>query len=397
MLSSLYAEDIFLEFYSLMSRGDFIIENRDAEPIESFYSAIVSNKQLTKSQANFIIRLLSKYINDIEEKIEGVKETIENPRWKNSFREIDNSKKVSLHIDENHIQYLLIKFPFSFKETYTKEFIGNIRSISVWDVELKAQKVRLLDVNLVSFVDIAKKHRFEIDSNIVDAVETIEEYWNDQTDYIPHCVVEDSQVVLKNATESGLTFFESNRTGQIDKDLFLAKTLGHVAHGREPLTFLDKIVSSEENKFWIKTTESLLNLIKKIDNWPVIIILDRATDTIKWSNEFIEAINETGNHDLKTKICFRFPNSDAKGSAFNQWIKDHGYGAELKEGQIFICNHKPPKWMFKDNFDAKILVSNGIYPSTNTITESMCDSHHTVFFLGDIKPSEKRKKKIVEL
>ena len=53
--------------------------------------------------------------------------------------------------------------------------------------------------------------------------------------------------------------------------------------------------------------------------------------------------------------------------------------------------------MLKDEFDVKIVISNGIFPSTNTTTESLIDSHHTVFFLGDIKPSEKRKKKIVEL
>lgn len=398
MLSSVYTEDIFLQFCYLLDNDSFSVEHRDIEPIESFYNVIVANKQLTKSQSNFIIRLLSKYLSDIDGKIDGVKEAIDNPRWKNSFREIDFSKRISLHIDEtSYVKYLLIKFPFAFKDTYNQEFINNSRSLSHWDVELKAQKVKLLDINLVSFIDLAKKHKFEIDSNVLDAVETVEEFWNDQLDYIPHSAVENNIVVLKNATESGLQYFESNKTGNIDQDLFLAKSLGHIACGREPLTFLDKIVSSEENKFWVKSTESLLNIVKTINNWPVVIILDRATDTVKWCKEFINTIGETGNQHIKTKICFRFPNNDVQGSAFNQWIKDQGLGADMKEGQVFICNHKPPKWMFKDDFDVKLLVSNGIYPSTNTITESMLDSHHTVFFLGDIKPSEKRKKKIVEL
>jgi hypothetical protein len=397
MLSSVYAEDVFLQFYSLVDDSVFSIEQRDREPIESFYTTIVDNKQLTKSQANFIIRLLSKYKNDIGSRIIGIEETIDNPRWKNSFREIDNSKKLSLYIDDNHIKYLLVKFPFSFKEIYVKEFIGNSRNISVWDTELKTQKVKMLDVNLVSFVDLARKHKFEIDSDLIDAVETVEEFWNDQLDYIPYSAVENNQVVLKNATETSLSYFNLHRTGNVDKDLFLAKTLGYVAYNREHLNFLDKIVSSEENKFWIKTTESLLNLISSINSWPAVIILDRATDTIDWCNDFIKILNESGNQNLKTKICFRFPNSDSKGSAFNQWVKDNGFGADLREGQLFICNHKPPKWMFKDEFDVKILISNGIYPSTNTLTESFSDSHHTVFFLGDIKPSEKRKKKIVEL
>jgi len=397
MLSSVYTEDIFLEFYYLVDRNIISVEHRDVEPIESFYNTISSGKQLTRSQSNFIIRILSKYIHNIDDKIDGVKETIENPKWKNSFREIDNTRSLSLHVDENHVKYLLVKFPFAFKDTYAKEFTGGSRNLSAWDVELKVQKIKLLDVNLVSFVDLARKYKFEIDSTVIDAVDTVEEYWNDQLDYIPYCVVEDQAVNLKNATESSIDYFEKNKTGNIDQDLFLAKTLGYTAHNREPITFIDRIVTSDENKFWIKTTESLLTILKNINKWPVVIVLDRATDTIDWCSQFIDTLTETGNQDIKTKICFRYPNTETRGSAFNQWIKDSGFGADMKEGQIFICNHKLPKWMLKDEFDVNILVSNGIYPSTNTTTESLMDSHHTVFFLGDIKPSEKRKKKIVEL
>jgi len=397
MLSSVYTEDIFLEFYYLVDRNIISVEHRDVEPIESFYSTINSGKQLTRSQSNFIIRILSKYIHNIEDKIDGVKETIDNPKWKNSFREIDNTRSLSLHVDDNHIKYLLVKFPFAFKDTYAKEFTGGSRSLSTWDIDLKVQKIKLLDVNLVSFVDLARKYKFEIDSTVVDAVDTVEEYWNDQLDYIPYSVVEDRVVQLKNATESSITYFEKNKTGNIDQDLFLAKTLGYTAHNREPITFIDRIVTSDENKFWIKTTESLLTILKNINKWPVVIVLDRATDTIDWCSQFIDTLTETGNQDIKTKICFRYPNNETRGSAFNQWIKDSGFGADMKEGQIFICNHKLPKWMLKDEFDVKIIVSNGIFPSTNTTTESLMDSHHTVFFLGDIKPSEKRKKKIVEL
>ena len=94
MLSSVYTEDIFLEFYYLIDRNIISVEHRDVEPIESFYSTINSGKQLTRSQSNFIIRILSKYIHNIEDKIDGVTETINNPRWKNLFREIDNTRSL---------------------------------------------------------------------------------------------------------------------------------------------------------------------------------------------------------------------------------------------------------------------------------------------------------------
>jgi hypothetical protein len=397
MLSSVYAEDVFLKFYNLFDNNQVKVDSKDDSPIQSFYDVLISNKQLTKSQSNFILRLLSKYQNDLLTDIPDLKELLDNPKWKHTFREIDTSRNITLHIDDQQIKYVLAQYPFSFKDTFFKEFLNNSRSLSYWDHDLKVQKIKLLDINLVSFCEMAVRYKFTIDPQLIDIVDSIEEIWSESANYIPHSVIDSGSVLLKNATENSQSYFNNNSTGVLDQDLFLAKSLGYPALYIDQLKYIDKIVASENNKFWIKSLDSLIGMFKDLSKWPAVIILDRATDTDVWAKKFIEICNEI-DPSINVKICFRFGSEDPKGKDFNQWVKDNNLGGNLKEGQVFICEHKPPKWMFKyDDFDAKIIVSNGLYPSTNTLTESLLNSHHTVIFLGDIKPSEKGKKKIVEL
>ena len=396
MTSSIFVEDAFVKFYLLVDSSVISAEHRDLLPIESFYDVITAGKQLTKSQSNFILRILSKYKNDIESRIPDIEQIINNPRWKGSFREIDRSKKISLSEDSNRIVYIDAKFPYAFKDTFFKDFIAGARNISQWDNETKCQKIKLLDINLVHFYEQAKKYNFEIDHEIIDLVEGIEEIWNDQDSYIPYSEIVDGSVVLRNATESAAEYFEKEKTGDTDRDSFMAKTLGHPVKNLEPVRFLDKIISSEENKFWIKDNLSFIHLVKQIKDWPIVVILDRTADAEKWCRNFINDCSEQS-FEYKIKICFRHSNETPDGLNFNQWIKTNGLGADMTEGQIFVCHHKPPKWMFKEDFKIKMIVSNVLYPSTNSVSSNLLDNHPMVFFLGDIRPSEKRNKKIVEL
>ena len=52
---------------------------------------------------------------------------------------------------------------------------------------------------------------------------------------------------------------------------------------------------------------------------------------------------------------------------------------------------------FKDKEDITIIATNNLYPHTSQVTKDWLDSHPCVIYLGDIKPSEQKGKKIVEL
>jgi len=53
--------------------------------------------------------------------------------------------------------------------------------------------------------------------------------------------------------------------------------------------------------------------------------------------------------------------------------------------------------LFKDLDDVTLLVTNNVFPPTNVMTRDWFNSHPCVIYLGDIKPSETKGQKIVEL
>jgi hypothetical protein len=135
-------------------------------------------------------------------------------------------------------------------------------------------------------------------------------------------------------------------------------------------------------------------LHKQIDG-KICVILDRTSNTLDWLKNFVSCADESGISRQEIKVCFR-ENKDST-TGLNDWIKSAGVGGKVESGKILIFEFKPAKWLFKEQQDVKILVTNNLYPSTNQITKDWLNSHPCVIYLGDIKPSEQRGQKIVEL
>jgi hypothetical protein len=396
MTSVTYVENCFLLFFELVEEKKISLESSDVSPIRNFVNIMSDDRPLTRSQANFVLRLLGKYQSKINHHGIDISDIIQTPLWKNPFREIDNSKSISLESNNNQITYILARFPFSFKDTFFDEFLLKDRSKAIWDHDVKSQRIKLLDINLINFVECAKKYNFIISGEILDLAERLEEYWANEESLIPHSILLDNAVVLVNASSAVMDFFNAHKKNNIYHDLILAKSMGFFLR-KEPTNKIEKISAAEENKFWINSFETLIDILQSSDHFPAVVILDRASDNVSWAQHFISVYEKMNLPISDVKICYRFSNEIDDGRKFNDWVKDLDLGKNLDQGKIFICLHKPPKWMFKDNFDVKIIVTNGIYPNVNSITDSMVESFHTVLFSTDIKPSEKRNKKIVQL
>jgi hypothetical protein len=146
--------------------------------------------------------------------------------------------------------------------------------------------------------------------------------------------------------------------------------------------------------FWLKSNEDFFNIAKLITG-RICIVLDRTSNTLQWLQTFISDADRAGIFRDEIKVCFREDKTDTSG--LNQWIKGAGVGGKVESGRILIFESKPAKWLFKDNKDVKLLVTNNIYPPTNTLTRDWFSSHPCVIYLGNIKPSEQKGQKIVEL
>lgn len=397
MLSSHYIEDIFLLFYQLMIQHGFALSKQDSSAAYNFQNLLSSGGQLTQNQANFIIKILQKYKVIAQKYNFTYDDALASPTWKKDFRVLDLSKRIYLETDENGEIWVNLKFPYYLKEPFDKEFPpqSGYGVIASWDPDRKIRRVRFYDINIIALHEFAKLHQFEIDNSFLEASEIVENYWNEQDSFLPYSLIIQDKIVLVNSTESADEFFKDNANGNLEHDMFLAKSMNFpLREIKIPKKIVEKIATTENNIFWIDTYEKFFELYKSVDE-KICLVLDRNTNTKSWLKEFVEESEKFGISRRDFRVCFRAPKEDTSG--LNQWIKDSDLGGPIADGKFFIFLHKPAKWLFKDKVDVKIIVTNSLYPDTSGLMKDWINGHPCVVYFGETKPTPAKGSKIVNL
>jgi hypothetical protein len=94
------------------------------------------------------------------------------------------------------------------------------------------------------------------------------------------------------------------------------------------------------------------------------------------------------------RVCFRANKNDT--SNLNNWVKDNGFGGKIDGAKYLIFQKRPAKWLFKDGFDATIVITNNIIQTSQTTTRLLLERSPIVLYVGDFDPTLMRKN-IVEL
>lgn len=399
MSNNTFIEDIFINLADLIMAGTIMVPQADYEPVLSFYNTILSGKQLTKKQADYLVRLIDKY-QTVYQAVTGVDIAgdLISPAWKTPFRTLDYSKNVSIVVDPSGVPYIHLKFPFALKDMFIAEFATTRgKSPAAWDPEERVQKIKLHDLNIIQLYEFVKKNNFEISDDFLNVVSQVEEIWASEEEFSPESRSMDASVDIFNFTETARDYFNTHKSNDRIKDLFLARSMGYPLINVDNNNRLNRLFSSADANFWIRDLNECFDLIKDIDSFPIVLFLDRASNVMEDVNTYFEAFKRAGFDEKTIRVCFRFSNDEEGGKKFNQWIKESGLGGSVATGKIFICQHKPPKWMLSPEFSPKLLISNSLYPSTSMQTSHFIRHHHTVFYVGNVKPSMTKDYRIVEL
>lgn len=394
MSSTEYAEDVFLSFYKLITRNQIQIQSQDFNPIQSFYDTIITDGELTENQANFLLKILSKYKNQAIAVGVDYSTPLKNVRWRKTFRVLDLSKKIYIDSSNNSLE-ICVKFPYQLKKVFDDE-ISSIESVTkqnTWDHVNKVRRLNFYDYNLIALYEFAIKYNFEIDDSFMSVLAEVEEIWQNSDEITPGSSVVNDNVVLQNTSTDALDYWEQKKTLDINKNLLIAKNMGFSLL-ETPRNLIEKIAHSKENTFWIKDYNNFFYLVNNTEG-KVCIILDRAGPVLPWLQNFVQ-IADNNNFDRNMiKVCFRENKENTSG--LNDWIKLAGVGGKVDSGKILIFESKPAKWLFKANIDVTMLVTNNIYPPTNMLTKDWFSCHPCVIYLGSTKPTEQKGHKIVEL
>jgi hypothetical protein len=393
MLKSHYIEDIFITFYTKLISSNLVL-GTDIKACDSFYKLCIDNKPLTEKQSAYMLMLMKKHRNSVISSSFDYTVELENPVFKHAFRVVDNQRRAYIEKDKDGRILLCCKFPFAFKGKFDKGLEEYIKH-STWDQVRGARIIEFYNVNPITIFEFLQEHSFEMDESFLHAISETETAWSNIENISPRSIVVDSAIELKSSNEYAQDHFKNSYTGSIIKDQFLAKTMGYPAVlEKSAETALEKIVSSNLNTFWIKTSHELLKIYKALE-CKTAIVLDRNDDKLEWLEEFLHNSDSLEILRSKIKVCFR----EQKGSTekINTWIKENDLGGKVDDGDIFIFDHKPAKWIFKEKNFIKIAVSTSKYPPTNVLTKDWIDSHACSIYLSDIKPTVKGNKKLVNL
>jgi hypothetical protein len=396
MLKPRYLEDIFIEFLDFCESNQIYLQQADLSAGVSFYNVISSGSQLTRNQANFIVKILEKYKSPVKAHGFDYTSDLENPQWKNVFRVLDLEKRIFVEKDDQNTVWVCMKFPFSIKQVFEKEISSNHKEYNetLWDAERKIRRLKAYNFNLIDVYEFAVRHGFEIDDTFMITIGEVEEIWQKEEEISPYCEKHFGATVdLRNASQEVQEWFEEHRTCNQAVDLLLAKSMGYPLKDR-PETLVEKIAASDSRQFWLKSLEQFFTIYKQIDG-PVAVIVNRSDSVEEWVKKFTLEARTSGVNSEDIRICFRQTKEEDHG--FNQWVKDSGYGGKVEGAKIMIFQNKPPKWLFTDNIDVKLILTNSLYPVPSAVTQHWMDSHSCVCFVGDIKAAHIKEKKIVEL
>jgi len=395
MKNSFYIEDIFLEFMTYVDHNTFRMQYQDRSAAYSFYTTIINNGDLTQNQGNYILKILYKYRNVVKPHMEYETE-LENPNWKKPFRVIDNTKSIWIEEDNDKALWVCLKFPYQFKDTFDVEFKGwqdFYGSKSVWDRERKLRKLYLYDFNIIQMVEFCKKHDFEIMDSAIEAVSAVEEIWNNQEQYLKTSLIENGSVILQNSVEESSKYFLANKTNNINSDLLLAKSLGHLYLGKTN-NYWKKIASNKTNIFHCKDINTFLKICYEA-NGKIVILLDKTDESIEWIKALAWNIDSQGYDKSDFRVCFR--TSNQTNPEFNDWVNKNGFGGKIDTAKFLIFREKPAKWLFKDEKDVIIVASNDLLPGLNASAKSMLKSHPCVIYINEYKPVRQHGETIIEL
>jgi hypothetical protein len=394
MLPLEFAEDVFVEFYNLVAQQKISIQGQDFSPISSFHEKIINSGELTKNQANFLIKLLEKYktISAMAGLDYGSK--LADLKWQRPFRVLDLSKSIYVELRENKLE-ICLKFPYQLKKEFEDEITSRdaLHTHGVWDSEDKVRRLDFYHYNLIALYEFACKHNFEIDDSFMIALGDVEEIWQNQDDILPSSDLCADWVTLFNTSEGTQDWWGEHKTDCYESDLLLAKSMGYLYAGK-PHTTIEKIAASQENSFWMKNNQEFFQLAKSVSG-KICVLLDRSSATLPWLQSFVADAEKSGVSREEIRVCFRDNKESTTG--LNDWIKIAGVGGKVETGRILIFESKPAKWLFKSSNDVTLLVTNNIFPPTNTMARDWFMCHPCVIYLGDTRPTETKGQKIVEL
>ena len=380
-------DKILINLYSGSNiQVDKEVPARDRKILFSLFRQITAGHFLTENQAKLLVKIFKENLSLLKLENEEMLNLIENPVWSESFRKIEQVKK--LYISDQVEKNIVIEFTYNkrVRDQFSKmaqQLDGSIVSIGN-----KKHSVPLTEKNVVTLVQGLKKFNFEVDQEIAKFYQEISEILSSKEDVFNIANIENKKLLeclvndigIENKDNSLLLHdrklrYQYSVSSKITPENLTAK----LATRSSPRVFVNKEKYSLD-----QIIESLIAL-KRL---PVLFIFSGHDSNESYDDLQILA-SALENQSIKNSvgIYFRFDNVNNKNKDFNESITQLKYNAKLASDTkvVGLANNKLPKFILREQWKPSSIVSftNNF---KNNKTSVYCDNVDLVVYYHNREP-----------
>lgn len=340
---------------------------------------------LTEKQSNLVSKILLENLKFFSTIDSSCKEIIINNKWSQPFRVVKHVKEILINGD-----FLTVKFSYDkkIKDTITalqQDLIGHATYSSTHECQ-----VPFNEKNILVLINGLKSFKFLVDPKIMEIYYTVKNILN--TDTNPFEIFSTTKEYIKNAV--------SSEVGEISKNNLLLlhdrkiKYQYFVNAPIEPNSLEAKLALRTQRKVFIDsntyTLTELVAALKTLLRVPLLFIFEGRNPIIN-KNQLLAtgvALSENKLSD-NVGIYFRFEKSE-DSDGFNSTVSSLAFNHVLTENSqaAGISNHKIPKFMIKNAWKPKAIISftNAFKNNKSFVCFSNID---LVLYYSDTPPLDK--------
>ena len=370
-----------------------VIPKKDKRILLSMAKQLTIGVFLTENQGNLLIKIIKENITPMTTVIPDVKNTIEEPTWSKSFREVNRFKKI--FISSEFPNSFVVEFSFNTRlrdkiSQVNHRLRGNISSLGSKYV------ITLTEENLSLIADLFQNDEFDVDPKISDFLQEIEEIKKNTKNPFDIFDLKSEKLKLVVERELGSEYSTNLQLLQDRKIRHQYKN-----HQKIPeFSLEDKVANREGRKIFIHSEHTdftqVLGALKKLNRLPAMLIFEghNSVKDKKYLKLVENAVNGIG-IDNDIGIYFRY-NKENDKEEFNQTISSLGYNKDLTSTTAIagISNNKIPKFMIKSVWKPQTVIS---FTSSFKSNKSYvyCSDVDLIIYYGNSQPLDEEVNAIV--
>jgi len=381
-----YIEELIIQL--TMNNIDYSnMHQRDKTVIFSLSTQLKNSIALTQKQADLIIKILDNNIDMFPPHL-CVKDMINQPKFRFSFRVVDQSKSIKM-VEGTSKKIISIKFPYDRKKSVELYSIEGVKF--EYDKESKSYKTPYKHSSLYNLMssDLVNRENFVIDDELKSTYESIKNIKDNDENFLP-LIDFDNGIVLRNCHRKIEEYFNENKKDSLISNVFLANSLGltkskKVIENIKSMNLekrLQKILLQYSKKVQISSKvfdfSNMADLICKIDHWPIMIILIDDEHSNTNLENWHTCLENVGIHNEQISVLFR----SSHNPSFNQYISSMKLNNIVSDStKVVFIKNKIPKILYKIGFYPKIIISTSSFyahfSAQKTIESHPCVLYYT--------------------